>query len=1466
MAHANRATKRWIAAGLAAVFFVSGAIAFVSVRMASAADPEAASELFGAQQEVICDSAPLAPACVGRSIKETARVLGDRIVKPTFKAALVQGLLNISQFVVNRMAYEAALLVANGGPGEGSLFYKTSALEGFSKFGLEVAGEAVAELTDSLNSSLGTSLDLCLRPDFGSFGLQLGIAQKYQPQKPRCDILEVADNWGSFVSDTISVVEDPNKINSAITAKFAESLAPGRNELSASIRLNIAVTESVEEKKQAEIRERTTEKPAVKDIKDPTTRQTKTPAKVVENDFLDKIKKMVTGETTQLKAADFAQFGDAMPGLAFTAASTFTNTLLSQMFNKIYKGLFDTSPESQDPFNIERLADTGQNPETFSRLFAPVPFATAEYNALTEFVVCPTQAIANRSLNNCVMDSNFLAAVSRGNSRTPLTVQEAIGEGLLNGNWPLISSKDLSVNQDPLCYTFGFCYSNLVKLRKARVLPIGWELAAQRNSVSQPKTLQEIIDEFDNCNQAGAVDGAHPFCHLIDPNWVLKYPQTQCRALVNGAIRLTSQSPGRQNTCADAPSCLGENSKGECADGYGYCVREKNVWRFNGDECPSYYAGCLALKNTTSNQPANYLITTVDFSVCSAQNIGCQWYRTNKSKNAGATPSLDDDTFDWLAAGETYQTAEREDDSKYQRADGSVSARVSYSGLPARYAYEDRLYLTRAATSCSQSDAGCSEVVPSGGVVLNMVKNPSFEADENQDGIPDGWLLFEGLTAQEVERREGEAVRGNVSVGITDVGNNKAIGQVFDVQANQGYTLSYFAVSNDRAERDARASVRFYNAQGQAVSPQGTSLVGCDFANSPENGIVAAPRAGSEWKRHACTFSVPGNVAQIRVGLFSGDVRYDAIQLEPSESVSTFVEGLVGAAGVKKFVKLPPDYLGCTGALQDAPACASYAQTCRAQEVGCSLFTPTSGGPAVPAIAGELDACPSECVGYGTFKQEKTLYESAKFPLFFIPEKASACSAQDIGCDSFTNLSFAAEGGENVEHYTRLRACATPDMLDGAANKKASTFFTWEGSDNAGYQLRSWRLLESNEFDAVHVTYDFSGVIDLFGGKAPCTKWQVSNRDELICVENGAHLDALERNKTCDEHADIFTNPDCREFFDAEGHPHYRLFSETVTVSDQCLPYRKDRSANEDCQGSGGFWDQVVGACRYFGLASESASCPAAMNGCRAYTGGAGRNAVTALQETFESGTTSGYVSWPAAGSAALVISNESLATAGHSLRATVGNGLGGFKTAHVFLNGNNGGIAYDPSTEEQRRQTCSAFAGRRVTPAGCEIDADRNGIPECIVAPGEQSCGTLVSRLVKGKTYTIQFWAKGSVPLHVGFAGTGGGGDIRYVAGPENPVALSGGWQVYTLGPVDTSAAAFGEFDKDSVLFFAAQGAGAFYVDNLVLKQLEENVTLIKDSWVVPCTVQAVGVSTTDGLAKSFPGACTHRTFESDA
>jgi hypothetical protein len=1349
---------------------------------------------------------------------EAANQADDKLIKPAMQVALISSLLNLATFFFDRLAAEAAIWIATGGEGETPLFHAKTAGEAWKDFGLDIAGDAIGNLSEDVLDELEIEFDICAPENpFLKLSIQLGIKQTYQPKQPKCEFKNIMKNWKSFLATTAQTALNPSQ---TVLKAFADGMKPGKTELSAAVGLNLKVHERVLEAKQTNLLEQVNSGGFVS-VADVVTGKVQTPASVLESEFKRQIGNS-SEEPTKLQMQAAIQNSDLLSNMFLHVASVFTNTLLSQVMNRIYTGFFDEQPDV-DPFDQELAAVSSRDDAAnrFASLITVAPTQVENYNVLAEFAACPVGPVAVRGLNNCVMDANLLTAVARAESGVPLTVQEAIDEGLLYGDWPLIPHEGDGIpkNQDPLCYTYGYCYGNLVKLRKARVVPVGWEIAASRNDPSNPATLQEIVDGFDDCGgQGGGVDDSHQWCHLIDPEWVLKYPETQCRALVNGELQISTLSPGRAGACVDAPSCISESNDGSCDGGFGYCVQEGNVWRFRGEECPDQYASCLSFENTFTGDTADLLFNTVDQAGCDANNAGCEWYRTNKYADDGGTvDDASDDAYEWLPGSEQYVTADRADDM--ERAGSSPTAyaydttggtTVSY----ASYAHEDRVYFNNDVSACSQASAGCSALyVADESLVLNVLQNPSFETDEDEDGQPDGWDY--SVSAGTLD------ASGSYSYYGSNAYATGAAGLLYqsNVQIAPGnfYTFAFSARQAASGGTDAVSGrVALTDADGDDLDLAGTSVAGdcavADWLSGSDNSVLIEKQTpdGTGYERFTCTFTVPdgGNGAVAQVWLYSDGAYVDAVQLELGDDASGFVEGYNSSSPTTAYLLVPPDYLGCSGAADDPVECDSYARVCAARDVGCSLYTPEDGDPSVPAIASDLDACPAECVGYAAYKQEATDREDDDFPLYFIADRATSCSSQYVGCDAFTNLDVVAEGGEGAEGYTYLRACMKPEMAGSGASVQSATYFTWEGSDAAGYQLVTWTLLKSDD------------------SAAPCAAWDVRDEDTVACAED-ASVDY--ETDDCDEHDDIFDNPDCREFYDVDGNVHYRDVTLTVAVDESCHPYRLDGSTYPDCEGSGGFWTDA-GDCRYFGLAEESTECPETQAGCREYTGGAGRNATTVYQDDFEDGSLSEY--YENAG-VATTVSNESLAVDGHSMRLEFSSNSA-VTTAMQFLDWSDKSLEYDGTSA-----TCADIdaASHADVGTGCEIDYGTGNA--CVVAEGDANCGTLDGLLVPGKTYVLSFWAKGSDDLFVGFSDLGGTGDYHDFVDPSKPgndaLALEGAWHEYALGPLDTTD--FEEFDDSAILSFGAKAGTVAYIDNVRLKSVEENIAVIKDSWIVPST-----------------------------
>ncbi|MEK7067891.1 MAG: hypothetical protein AAB956_02745, partial [Patescibacteria group bacterium] len=209
-----------------------------------------------------------------------------------------------------------------------------------------------------------------------------------------------------------------------------------------------------------------------------------------------------------------------------------------------------------------------------------------------------------------------------------------------------------------------------------------------------------------------------------------------------------------------------------------------------------------------------------------------------------------------------------------------------------------------------------------------------------------------------------------------------------------------------------------------------------------------------------------------------------------------------------------------------------------------------------------------------------------------------------VGCDQFTNLDEVAQGGEGIEYYSVLRQCTTN-------NNASSPFYTWEGSDESGYQLKVFTL-QSTDGNIPAVT---EGSIDTASGnihKIPANGTAVCNQAIFSAGSNSPDY-----------------NPDCRQFYSRTGVITYALFTRTISYDTNCHPYRRSGSgaADEqaDCTASHGEWKNDINACVYMAIPQQGVMCSAPENGCRKYVGNIGNNVRIALSDDFENGNISGW-------------------------------------------------------------------------------------------------------------------------------------------------------------------------------------------------------------------------------------------------
>lgn len=1339
---------------------------------------------------------------------ERVRTSVTEFIKNTMQAAIVTALVNTVSFAADRLAYDAAVRIATGGPAEDPLYDGTPNKTYLGQLAGDIAGEAIGSLSETIEGAGGllSNFNLCAPSSpYILAQFKLGIKGIYDRPEPKCDFNKMFGEegaWASFVAD-LSDQSDVDK-NQIILKELANMYDPQKNEFGVGLGITTDIFGETSFLPLIGTQEKI-KNDGFQSVVNFITKEQETPAAILENQLIEAQKN--SGDVRQ--QATFAMLGnrELLLQIGIRAGSVFTNTLLSKLQEQIWGGLFDFQTPVADPFDPDSFTlNTKEDvAKHYRSLLTAAPLQISNYSILSEFVTCPGSD--TRGLYNCVMDSNFASAVARADAGAPETIAEAIDDGLIDGSWPLIPASDIARNQDAYCYSYGFCYGNLVKMRKARIISIGWELAANSsaNSVESPVTLQEVLDGFNSCGSDGLPDENHPWCKMIDPHWVLKYPDTQCRMQAYGELLLADRSDERSEICVDMPSCIYEDEDGNCVGGYGYCVAEENTWRFRGESCPEYAASCLALEDSEGETLA-LIKNTLNPGPCTADNVGCRWYETVKEQQ-------EDGSYVFAAIADI---AEQDTDDA---------------------TYASRIYFNNQVETCNEEDGGCATLIErSTDLRLNSVYNPSFEIDDDTDSQPDGWLEYHLLGSSwpsEISSDGGYAREGDVAVSPGDATDNGALYQP-GIQLGQArtYTLSFFARQfADGEAATANVVLDLKDETGTGIDVAGLAISGdCDDSYTTVSGTLASTGIGIEnvlpestdYERFSCTFTVPplsDPSLKVYGDLYLLDFRgyIDSVQLEQGEDTSIPAVGYSNGSYTTVVAKVAPDYLGCTGDSDDPAECENYARVCQEQDMGCTLYAPVNGDPAISGIATELDECPAECAGYDTYRQEATLYEpDGVDAVYFIPDTATECEAEQVGCDEFTNLAT-----EEKEYYSFLRACVSEDQANAnTSSDNDAVFFTWEGSDESGYQIRTWTLIESNLGATSYTHIGASSVTDTAPDQAPCSSWTATD-DGIVCNDT---LDADGDgyydwdSEDCNSRADIFTNASCREFYDENGNIHYRDWENTVTVNDACQSYRKtiiagdsDTEKEATCENSGGYYVADSGECRYYGYENESTSCDESANGCREYAGGRSRNSRLVFEDVFEEGTLN---NWDANSAANATYSNESLASDGHSMLIT--DAVTTFTADHGSACTTSGGCS----------GTARSFGG------------------ECTIAEGSQYCGTLDAQLYAGKTYTLSIVAKGTGTIQAGFDFNANPASPTIDLAFDSAVELEDGWQQINFGPLIMDAEDYPFFGDGTTVVLDPSGLA--YIDNVVLREGEEGITVIRDSWVTPavCDESITGAS----------------------
>nr|MBP7134055.1 hypothetical protein [Patescibacteria group bacterium] len=1103
---------------------------------------------------------------VNSDLPRTVSEQGSRVWSGLASAA-IGSLFNALQLFLGQIAYDAADYIASGGNGQSALFYR----KGFLGYLKDVGGAAVGDFVGSLSDSSffhGIGLNLCqpTNPDvlknlvqtLGQLGQQsfptpnipsmgaLGVSGRFDRPRPRCQLQQITQNYSNLYQTMTN-----GEVLRSVEAAFDSQV----NELGTISTIYNRFLDNVQTSLQTASSDRR-EGQGFSSVTDLISGNIRTPASVINsatNDFL--VKQPSANQTAIVGALlNNAMTLGATQLLSYTA-SIFVNTLVSKLMKNIFeKGIFkayglrtwSTGTNSIDSIAIYGKTDSRNANINLKDISF---FKQVSFDALADLQACP-DGVA-RGPWNCTIDQSLATAIAARTDKASISIRSGIENGYLHGDWQLIPESNTRLNTDPTCYSTAYCTGNIKKLRSLRILPAGFEFAANGEAnmemCRQGKcaTLKEVVDGFLDCNEEGMLDAAHPWCHLIDPNWVIASVPQQCALQGFGDTLLSDKTPIRSEQCADVQTCLRRDDQGNCIGGYGYCMAERTAYRFQADSCSAEYASCRTY-TTRSSQNTSLIRYSLDRGQCSADNVGCLWYASQRL----ATPGRNDD---WLATTSTGP----------------------------------RVYFNKNVETCAASEEGCTKLyaATAGVSALNLLINGSFERRDQASSTLQSWVVDQDqLLAPMAEYTSSTSFTGGLAFYADSSG--KDLRQQVALKGGRTYTLSFLARVSDRVsgastskfnfvpyrrnattgdlETFPRAELaRYYYTRNSCILLGVSEVPAYRFSSGPTADVIDSLMT-LDWRRFECTFVTPPEATAGDFTISGTNILVDAAQLEESEYATDFVDGLNEQLPVVH-LKIAPEEFACKGEPADHQVCSAFAQVCQQSEAGCQGYTDVVGGSEVPAILSSADTCPAQCVGYSEYRKGASAFDLVRnsdtrfddptevSSTAFIPTTGQQCSQADVGCEQFTFMDGPTAG--SVGTYNYLRSCEAPDA-------NSETFFTWEGADTTGYQLRTWSL----KHDAA------------LGGPRILAKLQA---DQLNFKEPETCNAALWRTGF---------DPDCRQFYNANGTTYYRYFSQTIISSSQCTALRYSASNEADCIKTGGEYS-TGGQCVYRAFLPESQSC-----------------------------------------------------------------------------------------------------------------------------------------------------------------------------------------------------------------------------------------------------------------------------------
>ena len=542
-----------------------------------------------------------------------------------------------------------------------------------------------------------------------------GVKVEFEEYESKCPLSKMKEHYKEL--------KNRNKIEDWVD--FQKYFNPEANEIGAHL---VMVTQIIDQQDNKEKIEKELIPEGIFPVKEKISGDVKTPSpqvKAAVDSTIDKSSKVEETPTGNMWADAFGIF-----------AKSFAKKWLKLLFEKGFSG--PPPPDNNNNSAVTSWANIQAAEKIYSSIFTPKIISGGNYDILTNYLSCPDDLNFAKA-DQCVLNQE-MGSLLQNNER--LSFQDAIDKNKENNSYNWVNlpvGKDKSgavLNQGS--QNEGFSLANIKKMRLARIVPIGLEFAAKKiidSSDIDSKSLKEIVEKFN--------DNTSPFYHLVDPNWILKIPQHQCQAMAFGSTLEAPGSNQRNEACVDLQSCLKNDADNNCQGAWGYCVREKNIWRFGeGDQCPERFNTCQTFQK--DNATVTFLQNTLDFNGCDSANSGCLWYsklyvkgKELCAKNLITCQKQAEDTCN--TAFETCQQTESvtcDQDLIICNTEQKAPCDTNFTTCNTTnetdsFSVANRIYFNKNAQTCASQNDGCHEFIQLTDIADNLTNKEVLDKVQN---------------------------------------------------------------------------------------------------------------------------------------------------------------------------------------------------------------------------------------------------------------------------------------------------------------------------------------------------------------------------------------------------------------------------------------------------------------------------------------------------------------------------------------------------------------------------------------------------------------------------------------------------------------------------------------------------------------------------------------------------------------